>query len=1821
MDLKFLEPGSSPKRAKHLCTFIEKATEKELETVFSKHHSECFDIISETMSELYRAKKETGQKHSTSETINLLPILSILFQQCQPLISRKWQARRIRNTLCELISPNRKLRLRTKAFQVLLDYVDTVGCSQVARELSTGSTISILLHSLGLDTDIIGPLGPGSPANNSSYSCLSVDRSLPFTSIFMTWMATSKDIKVVKEKFYVFCRTLGFIFFPDAVSACGVADELVIDSIEPGWKSTDDGSERCAIPELLFEQIVSTICWWVCCYVSSNEQWSEVEEAAAEVDKVKKVERERRAQEAKRNASGKTTSGSNPQSKNRMANSAGMTTVIVDGKNGRRATVTTSQALSMHGVDKSSMSPGMSGSPTTTSSSVDLSLSVWKNGLDKMFTIHNKPEWMTFLLAYSRHSSNRSVVTGSSLKDTEKDNIAHLGRQWRRMSISWIRKLCDMPLIKDKKTPVFGNHAYTPGESTAGAFFLTDPCGCSFLLSLLSQCLRDLNPASPCYSTCVNTLDAIVLMINYEVYREGVKKRRASTFNAAGRSTRLSSRPGQFGGAGKKKRGLGVGSSSSPMHHRGSKMGSSGAIEMKPRIAVTYGSPSCANPPLPSPHYVGSECMYVDEMGKKTKKRVVEPLFGLNTSSLVVIPAYVCSCKLSLLHSLFFLLSLTPGATAREGSRITIQGSVKGKDHSGSSSGSAISGSMVNAASTSNPILPLTLIILFRFDMLASLPLHVTSAIVLSVCCTRVCHLVSGDGGYDYAHYLKKKEELAAQEAFEKKREKKKKLDQQTEIKEKIDKDNTTGKGRRRGGKDNSISDSISKGSIRPHLSPSSSTSSLASMVVPRPQPSLGLSSPNHTPIFSFPSGFREHTIRLTLTLPIRLSLCLPQLWDTLVRMIKVREDDIAVVKAWTWSIGMVCKGIGGKREGKIKAIMAGDSSQQGENEHHESYIWTSDIKEDCLRYGSGDDSDAKGTGQSKRRSSRDMSMIKVREDDIAVVKAWTWSIGMVCKGIGGKREGKIKAIMAGDSSQQGENEHHESYIWTSDIKEDCLRYGSGDDSDAKGTGQSKRRSSRDMSFGSVLPVPTAGRSNRQNSPRSRLAQNSAHVSSGGDSDDDSGSYLAIHRGVLEMFKGVASSREHSRLPLVVERIEDESTVGKKWWNRAKKKKTAQYVPLSHVISGVYSMCEAVPFHDSLGHSTGDVTSVAHGAPSSLQHSSSSEFTGYTDRELHDIRGVLCGCTYGKKTRTSTESGECVRFISAEDYERSVGQWKGEETIEELVEDEALLTRMGVRVNDDSVFTFTATWLTRSMSPSPSSSLDESDSSSIPSPPARNPPPPPSDKLSLSDIPSSSSPQSHLSLTLPLSSNAPLSSSSLASPPSPAKAMISQGDEGGTDGGSTSTMFTSPFSSLCIGLGGSIEIQRFPSLCFLLFTLTSLVKPIYSSVTSTSVSEVKHPIAKSCILSFVSSVLTSCGVSPACIFSYLGKEMHQVAVWGGEVACESGAPFSATSANKNEMLFLSSALGASAMMRCASESVQCTKKVVPNSNCADSDLLSPKETSASSAEGSGNGLLVKYGDSDLTPEHVAMLVDAIRNVWLVVERDEEHKREKEEREEEGQGGARVGGIHTDHRGSIPSGLESTSSSATNSLSNLHVSSSTFFSLPSHVRVLSLFSLLSSAVQLLSLDMSSLLSLIYPLHSAALCVLEDVQLMHHINGTRRKKAISFSASKKKNTKSKPGIPGVEGVRRDSDISLPAFSSVSGVSGHHISSHDAQEIVDSYKILSDVEYYYLILCAAGVETIVLGRCLSMPLLHSVAFSHHDSYADICVSSIKVACHIMV
>ncbi|GKT30509.1 hypothetical protein ADUPG1_005526, partial [Aduncisulcus paluster] len=31
--------------------------------------------------------------------------------------------------------------------------------------------------------------------------------------------------------------------------------------------------------------------------------------------------------------------------------------------------------------------------------------------------------------------------------------------------------------------------------------------------------------------------------------------------------------------------------------------------------------------------------------------------------------------------------------------------------------------------------------------------------------------------------------------------------------------------------------------------------------------------------------------------------------------------------------------------------------------------------------------------------------------------------------------------------------------------------------------------------------------------------------------------------------------------------------------------------------------------------------------------------------------------------------------------------------------------------------------------------------------------------------------------------------------------------------------------------------------------------------------------------------------------------------------------------------------------------------------------------------------------------------------------------------------------------------------------------------------------------------------------------------------------------------------------------------------------------------------------------------MPLLHSVAFSHHDSYADICVSSIKVACHIMV
>ncbi|GIQ86125.1 hypothetical protein KIPB_007916 [Kipferlia bialata] len=165
---RFLSDGPEAKRVKALQAFVRDSTPEEQRRVYQLHYETIFHLLTSHINALHRLKVERGVRHTTSETIALLPMLGLLFTHNRERMAKRWGARALRSLLCTLLSPSRKAKLRTASFKLLLMYVDALGPLSVAAERDNGPSVSILLHALGLDRDVVGPLGTGTPASSEA---------------------------------------------------------------------------------------------------------------------------------------------------------------------------------------------------------------------------------------------------------------------------------------------------------------------------------------------------------------------------------------------------------------------------------------------------------------------------------------------------------------------------------------------------------------------------------------------------------------------------------------------------------------------------------------------------------------------------------------------------------------------------------------------------------------------------------------------------------------------------------------------------------------------------------------------------------------------------------------------------------------------------------------------------------------------------------------------------------------------------------------------------------------------------------------------------------------------------------------------------------------------------------------------------------------------------------------------------------------------------------------------------------------------------------------------------------------------------------------------------------------------------------------------------------------------------------------------------------------------------------------------------------------------------------------------------------------------
>ena len=144
----FFDKNASPsKRWKSLLSYVEKATEEELNKFFNENFYMIFGVFFDTFT-AYETNSKKG-KHSASEISDMLIILNNVLIYLAELIRKKWQTRSIAGVLEKLLYKENKITVREAGLQQLLIFMEAIQVLELSQVELFASAIDLGVFATG----------------------------------------------------------------------------------------------------------------------------------------------------------------------------------------------------------------------------------------------------------------------------------------------------------------------------------------------------------------------------------------------------------------------------------------------------------------------------------------------------------------------------------------------------------------------------------------------------------------------------------------------------------------------------------------------------------------------------------------------------------------------------------------------------------------------------------------------------------------------------------------------------------------------------------------------------------------------------------------------------------------------------------------------------------------------------------------------------------------------------------------------------------------------------------------------------------------------------------------------------------------------------------------------------------------------------------------------------------------------------------------------------------------------------------------------------------------------------------------------------------------------------------------------------------------------------------------------------------------------------------------------------------------------------------------------------------------------------------------
>eukprot|EP01104_Vermistella_antarctica_P013529 TRINITY_DN4112_c0_g1_i3.p1 TRINITY_DN4112_c0_g1~~TRINITY_DN4112_c0_g1_i3.p1 ORF type:complete len:1259 (-),score=365.16 TRINITY_DN4112_c0_g1_i3:66-3842(-) len=137
----FDKNASLSKRFKSMTSYVERASDEELNRFFNEHFYMIYGVFLDTFSAYESNCKKN--KHSSSEVQDLLTVLRNVLVHLAELVRKRWQIRSIASVLEKVLYKENKHAIRQNGFELLIYFLEAVGTPDDAQIDVFGSAIDL----------------------------------------------------------------------------------------------------------------------------------------------------------------------------------------------------------------------------------------------------------------------------------------------------------------------------------------------------------------------------------------------------------------------------------------------------------------------------------------------------------------------------------------------------------------------------------------------------------------------------------------------------------------------------------------------------------------------------------------------------------------------------------------------------------------------------------------------------------------------------------------------------------------------------------------------------------------------------------------------------------------------------------------------------------------------------------------------------------------------------------------------------------------------------------------------------------------------------------------------------------------------------------------------------------------------------------------------------------------------------------------------------------------------------------------------------------------------------------------------------------------------------------------------------------------------------------------------------------------------------------------------------------------------------------------------------------------------------------------------